>query len=130
MSKPVELIVANLLHGFAEAMEQVPPAMRATVDMASLAEDITRKALCHIAHDASMAVVVTALEAAGVAGGVDGLAGRFAAVREARAEEGCTAAAPAEAKPAADSAQVVAEFLRKLFGPNVNITAVKRPDGL
>lgn len=129
MSKPVELIATNLLHAYAEAVEQAPPVMRASVDMATLTSEMTRKLLCHIAHDASLATVVRALEAAGVPGGVEALAQRFAAVRETRAEEGCAAPAPeAGGGTPADPAAATIEFLRRVFGQGVHITPAKPSD--
>jgi hypothetical protein len=94
MSKPIDLIVANELHRIAEAIEKMPPVLRAGTTAADFKTEVARQVLCKISHEASVAAVVRALEAVGVCGGVDGLAQRLAAVQESRAEERRAAGEP------------------------------------
>ena len=80
MSKPIDLIVANELHRIAEAIEKMPPVLRAGTTAADFKTEVARQVLCKISHEASAAAVVRALESVGVCGGVDGLAQRLAAI--------------------------------------------------
>lgn len=125
MSKPVDLIVANELHRVAEAIERMPEPLRTSIlaDQ-TLYPTMARGLLCNIAHDARIEVVERLLEAVGVCGGLDGLAQRFSAVRDARAAEGDAATPQQAAAPSAPSpspsevaavAETIADSLKQAF---------------
>lgn len=129
MSKPIDLIVANELHRIAEAIEKMPPVLRAGSTTADFKAEVARQVLCKVAHEASLAAVVKALETIGVCGGVDGLAQRFAAVQESRAEE---RRASGESDPAAQPAasfetlvDSLAKTLQASLGDGVTVKPVK-----
>lgn len=94
MTRPVDLIVANVLHQVAHDIETAPPGVAGNIDWPSLHAAIARALLRAIAADASLAAVDKALAAAGVCGGVEGVGRRLSAVRELRAEEARAAAPP------------------------------------
>jgi len=133
MIKPVELIVTTELHRTAEIIEQRPSAFDAASDKqrAEIMESRARQILCDIAHQAHAAVVLKALAAVGVAGGIDALAQRLAAVRESRADERRAHGIP-EPDPAAPSNPIaeamvdtIAKRLSETLGPGVSVTPIK-----
>lgn len=124
MSKPIDLIVANELHRIAEAIEKMPPVLRAGTTAADFKTEVARQVLCKISHEASVAAVVRALEAVGVCGGVDGLAQRLAAVQESRAsgEPEPAPQIPVNSETIVDS---LAKSLQASLGDGVTVKPVK-----
>ena len=126
-NQTVELLLANVLDEYAASIEAVPPSLRSSLTSQRLAENIGRRVLCSIAHNARPEIVNAALAASGIAGGVDSIGNRLGAILEARTEEakrfGATTATgtPRSADVCKETADAVACFLRSLF-PEANIS--------
>jgi hypothetical protein len=89
--KPVDLIVTNAMHDFAEAVRNVAPDR---ID----ADHALRILLCKISHDASMPAVSAALAAVAAPATTADFMAQLQSVRERRHEQGL-GAAPASGAP-------------------------------
>jgi len=127
MSKPIDLIVANELHRIAEAIEKMPPVLRAGSTTADFKAEVARQVLCKISHEASAAAVVRALESVGVCGGVDGLAQRLAAVQESRAEERRAAGEPEPAPQSPVNFERIVDSLAKTLQASLGDGVIVKP---
>lgn len=92
-TKPVELVLANTLHEDLSKIETLPEPIRSAAarggpSRGSLVEGIARSALCRIAHDVPIAVVLRALAAAGAPGTLAEVEARIAAVEDQRRAAG------------------------------------------
>jgi hypothetical protein len=86
MSKPVELIVANVLHECAARRERLPIAARALINSHRITRDeaLARDLAINIVAHASIANVLQALAAIGAPATLDEVGQRFDAVVEQR----------------------------------------------
>lgn len=100
MSKPVALVVANRVHTIQGMIAQLRPeqlrAFEANAQRVPALEEQLRQILCDIAHEATLAVVVKALAAAGAPSSVAELDQMLQAARDQMMRE--------EARPAQGAA--------------------------
>jgi hypothetical protein len=130
--EPVELLVANILNEYAQLIETLPAALRPGLNRESLAEEIGRRLLCRIAHNARPEIVKAALTASGFAGAFETLNDRLTAVLEARAAEAERFGVKPDAAPSPDGRQdtaaAVEAFLKKIFPSATVVVAPQKSD--
>ena len=91
MSKPVSLIVSNVMHDAADAIRKMEILAKAAqkllpegvrLDLPDIPTDIARKLLCEIAHEAPAGIVFKALEAVGAPASTDLISEGLQAVKD------------------------------------------------